>query len=77
MSPFAPGGDLCVNRHSGESLNPESPTPLTLSLSKGLSGTKGWFDKLTMSGYAKVSFGGRGGQRRPLLPSPLRGRGSG
>ena len=29
-------------------------------MSKGLAGSKGWFDKLTMSGYAKVSTRGEG-----------------
>ena len=47
------------NRHSSGSRNPEGSTPLTLSLSKGLrEGLKGWFDKLTMSGFAKVSHQG-------------------
>ena len=49
------------NRHSGGSRNPEGSTPLTLSLSKGLRGLKGWFDKLTMSGFAKVFIKGEGG----------------
>ena len=40
--------------------------PLTLSVSKGLSGVEGWFDKLTMSGYAKVSTRGEGTPNPPL-----------
>ena len=58
--PFSPPWRPLRNRHSGENRNPEGSTPLTLSVSKGLSGVEGWFDKLTMSGYAKVSTMGEG-----------------
>ena len=66
------------DRHSGESRNPEGSTPLTLSLSKGLRGLKGWFDKLTMSGFAKVSLVGEGqdeGESPSPQPSPIEGEG--
>ena len=66
-NPFAPSvfplfldGDLCATVIPAEAGIQRVLTPLTLSLSKG------WFDKLTMSGYAKVSTRGEGTQAGPL-----------
>ena len=68
------GGGLSAHHEPAPSAHPEPwacRTPLTLSLSKGLSGTKGWFDKLTMSGYAKVSIEGEGASQARDLSRPI------